>query len=69
MADTPTDAGVFKQAVKEAVVEALHEQRAWLRDILLEVVEEAALAQAIREGEHTEEISRDVIFRLLNEAE
>jgi hypothetical protein len=69
MAEPTVTVGVLKQAVKEAVVEALHEQQEWLRDIFLEVMEEAALAEAIREGEATEEVSREDIFRLLDGAE
>jgi hypothetical protein len=42
---------ILRQAVKEALVEALHEQRDWLEDVIAEVLEEMALAEALREVE------------------
>ncbi|MDQ4075445.1 MAG: hypothetical protein M3220_04270 [Chloroflexota bacterium] len=44
-------------------MEAIHEQRDLLRDILVEVMEDQALAEAIHEGETTEEVSRYSIFQ------
>ena len=65
MTQTESSSGALKQAVKEAVVEALQEQRGLLYDILAEVLEDRALAEAIREGQKTKPASRDEVFRVL----
>ena len=60
-----SDADALKQALKEALAETLHEQRDFLHDIFAEVLEDLALAEAIREGRQTEEVSRDEVFSVL----
>ena len=55
----------LKQAVKEAVVEALREERQLLREVFAEVLEDLALADAIREGRSTKLIPREQITRVL----
>lgn len=47
----PTDDPAFKEALKEAVVEALHEQRDWIVTLLADALEEVALDEALREVE------------------
>jgi hypothetical protein len=55
----------MKEAVKEALAETLHEHRALLHDVLAEVMEEFALAEAIQEGCKTKPVSRREVFRAL----
>ena len=56
---------VFMQVLKEALAETLHEQRDLLHEIFAEVLEDMALAEAIREGRQTERIERDEVFKVL----
>jgi len=58
----------LKRAVKEALVETLHEQRELLHDVFAEVLEDFALAEAIREGQKTKPAHRDEVFRILQGA-
>ncbi len=55
----------MKQALKEALDETLHEQRGLLREVFAEVLEDFALAEAIREGRQTERVERDEVFDVL----
>ncbi len=63
MAQRETDS----DALKEALTETLHEQRGLLREVFAEVLEDFAFAEAIREGQQTERVERDEIFRLLED--
>ena len=55
----------MKQALKEALTETLHEQRELLHEVFAEVLEDFALAEAIREGCQTERVERDEVFDVL----
>jgi hypothetical protein len=55
----------MKQALKEALAETLHEQRDLLHEIFAEVLEDFALAEAVREGRQTERVERDEVFDVL----
>lgn len=55
----------FKQLLKEALAETLREQRGLFHEIFAEVLEDMALAEAIRQGRETEPVSRDAIFQAL----
>jgi hypothetical protein len=57
--------GALKKLFKEALTETLQEQRELLHDVFTEVLEDIALAEAIREGQQTEQVAREVIFRAL----
>jgi hypothetical protein len=56
----------LKDMVKAAMAEALVEQRALLRDIIEEVIEDIALSRAIDEGLQTPAVSRDEVFAALD---
>jgi hypothetical protein len=56
----------LKDALKLALIEVLEERSDLLRDVLAEVMEDVALMRAIQEGEATELVSRDEVFRALN---
>lgn len=64
VAPSPGDSQL-KNAVKAALIEVLEERSDLLRDVLAEVMEDVALVRAIQEGEASEAISRDEIFRAL----
>ena len=55
----------LKQALKEALSEAFQEQRGFLHEVFSEVLEDFALAEAIREGRKTKIAKRDEVFRVL----
>ena len=56
----------LKDMVKAAVAETLVEQRALLRDIIEEVIEDIALSRAIDEGLKSPVVSRDEVFAALD---
>jgi len=55
----------FKQVVKDALIDALREERDLFHEIFSEVLEDFALAEAIREGRETKEVSEDDVFKIL----
>jgi DNA-binding phage protein len=60
-----SDEGKIKQLMKEALVEALQEQKGVFHDLIVEAIEDIALTNAIRQGADTESVSRDEIFDIL----
>ena len=58
----------LRRLVKEALIEALEERQDLLRGLLEEIVEDVALVQAIQEGETSPPVSREDVFRALEEA-
>lgn len=65
MAQVHLDERALKQALKEALTETLREQREWLHEVFAEVLEDFALAEAIREGQQTKPATREEVFRIL----
>lgn len=59
------DRAVLKQTLKEALVEVLQEQRELFHEVFLEVLEDLAMVEAIREGQQSELTTREVVFRVL----
>jgi hypothetical protein len=59
----------LKQALKAALIEVLEERSDLLRDVIAEVFEDVAFAHAIREGETSEEVSREEVLRILDSPE
>lgn len=59
------DESRLKELVKEAMFEALKDQKELIRDVLAEVIEDMALANAIMEGENTETVDRERIFDVI----
>jgi hypothetical protein len=57
----------LKILLKVAIVEILQEQKEVFTDLILETMEDIALAQAIKEGESTEIVSREAIFKILSQ--
>lgn len=67
MATAESDKESFKRVLKEALAETLQEQRDLFLDVFAEVLEDFALADAIREGSETETVSRDEVFQTLRD--
>ena len=59
------DKNQLKEVFKQAFAELLHERRDLLHDVFTEVLEDIALANAIKEGEATEVVSRKQVFKIL----
>lgn len=55
----------IKELVKQAVLELFQEHRDVLYDALAEIIEDIALANAIREGESTDSVSREEVLEAL----
>ena len=62
---TMFDEKELKNLVKSAVVEALQEQRALVKEIVEEAIEEIALTHAIDEGLASKPATREEIFHIL----
>ncbi len=59
----------LKAVFKEALVEALHEEREFLHGVFSEVLEDIALAEAIRQGRENGHVSRGEVMGMLDEAQ
>jgi hypothetical protein len=65
MAQVQSNEEALKQAVKEALSETLFEQREFLHDVFAEVLDDFALAEAVREGRETKIVERDEVLQIL----
>jgi hypothetical protein len=65
MAQAGLSESALKKLFKEAITETLQEQRELLRDVFAEVLEDIAFAEAIRQGQQTEQVAREEIVRSL----
>ena len=59
----------LKQAMKEAFVEALREERDLVREIIIEAFEDSVLLDAIREGEKSELADRNEVSDILSKSQ
>ena len=55
----------IKQLFEIALLEVLLEQKEVFSDLLAEIIEDIDLEKAIKEGEQTEPVSREAIFKIL----
>jgi len=55
----------LKDLLKQAILELVQERGDVLQDILVEALEDLALARAIEEGESTEVVSKAEILQIL----
>ncbi|MGQ0636866.1 MAG: hypothetical protein ACT4QC_19840 [Planctomycetaceae bacterium] len=51
--------------LKQALAEVLHEQRDFLQEIVADVIEDAGLVRAIREGRKGKPVSRAKVMAIL----
>ena len=65
MSTTLIDEAKLKEALKAAIVEVLEERKDLVREVLEEALEDIALARAIDEGEQSELVARDEVFKAL----
>ena len=59
------DENQLKEVFKQAFAELLQERRDLLYDVFSEVLEDFALANAIKEGENTEIVGKDEVFQIV----
>ncbi len=67
MSETTLNTNELKELLKTAIVEILQEQKEVFTDIIVEAMEDIALVKAIEEGEKTETVSREAIFKILSQ--
>ena len=63
MAYKVLDEGQIKESVKQALVELLRECKGLLYELIVEIVEDYALARAIKEGEQTPKVSKKKVLQ------
>lgn len=59
------DEGKIKQLMKEALIEALQEQKSVFYELIVEAIEDIGLTNAIREGANTEVATKQEVFDIL----
>jgi hypothetical protein len=62
---SPIDEGKLKELLKEALIEAIEEKRNVFYDLIVDALEDIAILRAIQEGEHTERVSKQEVFNIL----
>lgn len=65
MTEISLNSDQFKEVLKATLLELFHENREEFSQLLSEIIEDIAMEQAIQEGEATESVSRDNIFKIL----
>ncbi|RLI48062.1 hypothetical protein DRO61_07000 [Candidatus Bathyarchaeota archaeon] len=65
MTEISLDEGRIKELMKQAMLELLKERRDLIYDVFAEVIEDLALTNAIKEGESTESVKREEVFKTL----
>ncbi len=58
----------MKRLLKEALLELFEERQELFYQLVSEVIEDAGLLQAIKEGEDSEYVSRDEVFAVLDDS-
>lgn len=58
----------LKEALKAAFIEVMQERPDLIRDVLEEALEDIGLIRAIKEGEQTEDVSREEVFAIFQAA-
>jgi len=57
----------LKQTLKEVILELISENKEELSDLIIEIIEDIALSKAIEEGEETELVDKESIFKILEQ--
>ncbi|NES65565.1 MAG: hypothetical protein F6K24_10045 [Okeania sp. SIO2D1] len=65
MAEITIDETKLKELLKVAIIELLQEQKEEFSEFLAESLEDILIKNAIQEGENTETVSREQIFKVL----
>ncbi|NMG10387.1 MULTISPECIES: hypothetical protein [Brasilonema] len=66
MAEISLDENKLKELLKTAILEVIQERKEVFSDLFAEIIEDIALEKAIKEGENTESVSREAIFKILD---
>ena len=56
----------IKALFKEAIVEVMEENQDLVSSLLVEALEDIGLSRAIEEGENSESVSREEVFKVLS---
>ncbi len=64
---TEMNAAELKQIFKQALIETFEEKTDLFHDIIMEALEDIALSRAISEGEDTENVSKEDVFKILKD--
>ena len=67
MSENTLNTNHLKELLKTVIVEILQEQKELFTDIVFEPMEDIALVKAIKEGENTETVSPEAIFKILSQ--
>ena len=65
MGSITTDSSKLKELFEQAIIEAMEEKKDVVHDLLVEAMEDLAMIHAIQEGEETEPVNRDEVFKIL----
>ena len=65
MSEITLDETKLKELLKAAIFELLKEQKEVFSEILTEALEDIGMENAIKEGENTETVNREQIFKIL----
>ncbi len=56
----------FKELFKLALAELIEERKDFIQEMILEVIEDIGLVNAIKESENSEIVSEDEVFQILD---
>lgn len=65
MTDITLNSEQLKDVIKSAILELLHDNKEEVYQLVSEVIEDMAIGKAIEEGEMTEIVNRESIFKIL----
>jgi hypothetical protein len=65
MTNISVETNQLKQTLKEVILELISENKEEFSSLITEIIEDIALSKAIEEGEKTELVDRQSIFRIL----
>lgn len=65
MSEITLNSDQFKELLKASIIELFQENREEFSKLLSEIIEDIAMERAIQEGEETETVSREAIFKIL----
>jgi len=65
MTEITLNSDQLKEVLKATILELFQENREEFSKLLSEIIEDIAMERAIQEGEETEPVSREAIFKIL----
>ncbi len=64
--ETMIDDTKIKDLFKQAIVEAIEEKKDVVHDLFMDAMEDIAMVKAIEEGETTDQVNREEVFKVFN---